>query len=94
VAISEHDRYEVHKWLIDQAGEQVAETVMAHLPPTGWADVATKRDLGHLETSLRESLRAEVQGLRAEFHETMRIHLMVILGFYVTTMGTVIAVLR
>tara|TARA_R100000306_G_C4355457_1_gene132478 strand:+ start:703 stop:996 length:294 start_codon:yes stop_codon:yes gene_type:complete len=97
VAISEHDRYELHKWLIDHAGEQVAETMMAHLPPTGWADVATKRDLELLAATMRgemHELRGEMHLLRAEFHETLRVHLMVIVGLYVSTLGAVVAFLR
>jgi hypothetical protein len=46
-------------------GAQVAATVMEHLPPVGWADVATKRDLDGLrgdldatEGSLRRDIRA------------------------------------
>jgi Icc-related predicted phosphoesterase len=90
VAISEHDRYELHKWLIDSAGEQVAETLMAHLPPVGWADVATTRDLDVLGSTLR----SDMQELRAEFHDTLRMHLMVILGFNLSLAGAVAALLR
>jgi len=90
VAISEHDRYELHKWLIDNAGEQVAETLMAHLPPTGWADVATKRDLDLLAARLR----GEMHELRADVNEKLRTHLAVIMGLNVSLAGAVIAVLR
>jgi hypothetical protein len=94
VAISEHDRYELHKWLVDNAGEQVAETLMAHLPPGGWAEVATKRDLEQLDSRFTANLRAEIQGLRAEFHDTLRVHLMVILGFNLSLFGAAAALLR
>lgn len=101
MAISEHDRYELHKWFVDNAGEQVAETLMAHLPPVGWADVATKRDLEHLEGALRAEMRVESNGLRGEMHQmradlqdTLRVHLMVVLGFNLSLVGAVAALLR
>jgi hypothetical protein len=31
-------------------GDKVADTVMEHLPPTGWADVARTSDVDHLAT--------------------------------------------
>lgn len=44
-------------------GEEVTDILMAHLPPVGWADVATRQDLDNLATVLR----AEMAALRAEF---------------------------
>ncbi|MFV0316204.1 MAG: hypothetical protein ACK5O2_04485 [Microthrixaceae bacterium] len=40
---------------------------MEHLPHVGWADVATKRDLDHLEERLGPDFRHEFDGMRHEF---------------------------
>ena len=50
--IEERDRHELHKKLEAAFGSKEAATLMAHLPPVGWADVATKRDLEALEGRL------------------------------------------
>ena len=49
MAITEHDRHALHSTLIETLGSERADTLMDHLPPVGWADVATKNDLRHLE---------------------------------------------
>lgn len=50
MVITESNRHRLHQALIDALGEQEAATLMEHLPPIGWADVATKGDLDHLRT--------------------------------------------
>ena len=40
--------------------------MMEHLPPVGWADVATKRDLDHMAEVFDLRLTAEVTGLKGE----------------------------
>jgi hypothetical protein len=57
---------------------------------TGWADVATKRDLDLLAARLR----GEMHELRADVNEKLRTHLAVIMGLNVSLAGAVIAVLR
>ena len=47
-------------------GVDEAATLMAHLPPVGWADVATKHDLESFATVLRADFRAEMAELRGE----------------------------
>jgi hypothetical protein len=49
MAIDEHSRHELFKRLEDVLGKREASTLMAHLPPVGWADVATKADLERFE---------------------------------------------
>jgi hypothetical protein len=49
MAVDEGARHQLFKRLEDLLGEREAGTLMAHLPPVGWADVATKKDLERLE---------------------------------------------
>lgn len=82
MAISEHDRYELYKWFEAQAGAHLANTMVAHLPPTGWADVATKRDLDHL-----------ADRLRVEVHRELRLHLVAFVGINAALLSAAAALL-
>ncbi|HEX2030576.1 MAG TPA: hypothetical protein VHL78_04135 [Actinomycetota bacterium] len=52
MAVSERDRHELYRKLEGALGKEPADTMMALLPPVGWADVATKDDLRNLEERL------------------------------------------
>ena len=57
--------------LEEALGQEAALILMEHLPPVGWADVATKRDLDHLHVVIRADLerfatRDEVAQLGSE----------------------------
>jgi hypothetical protein len=64
MAIDERARHELHRKLEEVLGAEEAATLMAHLPPVGWADVATKHDLAQLEE--RMNLRFEMVDRRFE----------------------------
>jgi hypothetical protein len=49
MSITDRQRTELHKAAEESMGAQPADTMMALLPPVGWADVATKHDLSALE---------------------------------------------
>ena len=66
MAISEHDRRVMYDGLTQALGGEVADLLMDHLPPVGWADVATKRDLEHTTVMHRVDLDAAVAHLRAD----------------------------
>ena len=72
MTITDADRHRLYDALVATLGEQEATILMEHLPPVGWADVATKTDLDHLRAAtktdlenLRISTKAEFDGLRA-----------------------------
>ncbi len=57
MALDERSRHELFLRLEEVLGAQPAETLMEMMPPVGWADVATKRDLDAVEQ--RMDLRFE-----------------------------------
>ena len=67
MAVDERSRHELHKRLEDLLGAEEAATLMEHLPPVGWADVATKRDLDHVH----EQIRSEIRGDFITFQRTI-----------------------
>jgi hypothetical protein len=47
--VDERSRHQLFNHLDELLGSEDAATLIEHLPPVGWADVATKRDLDALE---------------------------------------------
>lgn len=69
MAISEQSRHHMYLRLEQVLGAEEAATLMEHLPPVGWADVATKHDLRAFAAELRGEM-AELRGdLRAEMSQ-------------------------
>ena len=63
MASNEDDRYRLHQHLEEVLGRDDANTLMEHLPPTGWANIATKDDVEHLRVSTThhlDQLRAQM----------------------------------
>ncbi len=43
--IDERTRHEMYLGLEERLGPELADLVMAHLPPMGWSDIATQREM-------------------------------------------------
>jgi hypothetical protein len=87
MVVDERSRHELYRRLEEVLGSEAATTLIEHLPPVGWADVATKHDLAGLEerfdrvddrfTAFEERftthISAAVSDLRATFEREMRL---------------------
>jgi hypothetical protein len=66
MAISETARLDMLSGLRTHVGEAVANTLMEHLPPGGWYDVARTGDFDRIETRL-DRLEIRFDKLEARF---------------------------
>lgn len=56
MSASESDRHELYQTLEGIMGKRSRDTIMSLLPPTGWGDVATQRDLDALRAATKQDL--------------------------------------
>jgi hypothetical protein len=52
MVVDDRSRHELYRRLEEVLGLEAATTLIEHLPPVGWADVATKADVAALEQRL------------------------------------------
>ena len=76
MVVDERSRHELYRRLEEVLGPEAATTLIEHLPPVGWADVATKHDLAGLEERFTAHISAAVSDLRATFEHEMRLQSM------------------
>lgn len=94
MAVSEESRHHLFNKLEDVLGSEDAAVLMEHLPPVGWADVATKRDLDALEDRMDGRLDTVEARLRFSFEHEMRLLTWRLLVVIVATMSLLVAVTR
>lgn len=77
MGVSEQQRFEMHLGLKSILGDDMANTLMEHLPPSGWSDVVRQRDV--------EELRRDI----ARMSGTLK----VLIGSVITVAATIVALL-
>lgn len=66
MAVDERDRHQFSNRAVEIFGEREADILMAHLPPGGYPNLATKQDILDLKQWVADRLDATTSGLRAE----------------------------
>jgi hypothetical protein len=90
VPSSEAERFTLHQTLRGLMPEAVADTLMAHLPPGGWSDIARTSDI----VALREATKHDIDDLRVRVDRLeVKIDKLASMKRYVVTTGIALATL-
>jgi hypothetical protein len=92
--ITEEGRHKMYLRFDEVLGREVATMLMEHLPPVGWADVATKGDLDHLKTAMDLRFDALRHELRGEIHQATTKLVFAFIGANAAIGGLVLAASR
>jgi hypothetical protein len=91
MAPDERSRIELAQRLAEQYGPDLGAYLMEVVPPFGWHEIATKRDLGELERRLDLRFDSLRDALRVEFMQQTNRILMWTVSTVVVGMGAAIA---
>jgi hypothetical protein len=75
VTITDTKRFELHQYLRTHMETNMADTLMDHLPPAGWSDLARTSDVSASQLLLKndiEAVRAELKGDIAELRTELK----------------------
>ena len=94
MATDERSRHQMYLRLEEVLGHQVADTLIEHLPPTGWGDVARKSDLDRLELKI-EAMESRFEAkLEAGLRSVMITMLTIVSGLFIALAGLAFAAAR
>lgn len=88
MAVTEKQRHDPFTKFEETLGTEHAVTMMELLPPVGWADVATKQDLAHLEA--RMATKDDLHQLRRD----LATWLFSAMGIQTAVFGILLAITR
>lgn len=98
MAVDERARHDLYLKLEQVLGPGEATTLMEHLPPVGWGDVATKRDLDQLAVATKRDLDHLKMELTANFRGELiaqtRTMIFAMTGAVMTAVGLALAAVR
>lgn len=90
MTVSEAQRFEMHLGLRNILGDEVANSLMEHLPPSGWSDVARTGDIDRLEARI-DRLEADMK----EGFQSVRSSMRVMVGSFVAvSMGIIVMLVQ
>jgi tetrahydromethanopterin S-methyltransferase subunit G len=89
MAISETARLDMLAGLRTHVGEAVADTLMEHLPPGGWYDVARTGDFDRIETRL-DKLENRIDKLEARLDTNTRWMIGISLTYGIGILGALV----
>jgi len=88
MTISEAQRFEMHLGLRNTLGDVVANSLMEHLPPSGWSDVARTGDIDRIDARI-DRLEADMK----EGFQSIRSSMRVMVGAFVAVSIGIIVML-
>jgi len=91
MSVTEFERHQLFSWFEEHMGPDRVTTIMNLLPPTGWGDVATRRDLQVLESrvdALETKLSAKIDTLEARLDAKLESRLGELRSDMMRTLGT------
>ena len=68
--VDDRSRQELYSRLEAFLGPEVTTMLIEHLPPVGWADMATKHDLAGLEQRMEFRMKASASGCDASIRSS------------------------
>jgi hypothetical protein len=95
MTVSEYERTQLFNWFEEHMGRERATTMMNLLPPLGWGDVATRRDLEVLEEKLDMlATSADLSESLRELQRTLVTWMFLAQATVVAAIGLLLAFLR